>query len=235
MRRSSRLLLLLLAIILLHPPSSFAATTCGPAIADAQRAGRLPAGLLNAVAMVESGRVDPRSGTVQPWPWTINVAGQGYFFPTKALAVATVADLQALGVQSIDVGCMQINLMYHPAAFRSLDQAFDPQANARYAARFLTLLYDHSGDWTQAVAAYHSQTPTLGASYRTRVLAHWHPPAGVVPRYADFRPRDAIYGDFRGARAAYADFSAASISATAGAGAVGRGRPAVPGRSGGGF
>ncbi|MGH7155948.1 MAG: transglycosylase SLT domain-containing protein, partial [Acetobacteraceae bacterium] len=155
--------------------------------------------------------------------------------PTKALAVATVADLQAMGVQSIDVGCMQINLMYHPAAFRSLDQAFDPHANARYAARFLTVLYDRTGDWTQAAGAYHSQTPTLGASYRARVLARWHPPPGVVRRYADFRPREAIYGDFRGARAAYADFSGASITETAGAGAAGQDQPAVPGRSGGGF
>ncbi|MGH7156389.1 MAG: hypothetical protein ACREF3_20905, partial [Acetobacteraceae bacterium] len=74
----SRLLLpLLLAVVLLHPPRSFAAAACGPAIAEAQQAGRLPTGLLNAVAMVESGRVDPRSGAVQPWPWTINVAGQG--------------------------------------------------------------------------------------------------------------------------------------------------------------
>ncbi len=74
---------------------------------------------------------------VRPWPWTINVAGQGFFFPTKALAVTAVRELLASGVQSIDVGCLQVNLMFHPAAFASLEQAFDPMANARYAARFL--------------------------------------------------------------------------------------------------
>ncbi len=48
-----------------------------------------------------------------------------------------VAAMRAAGMQSIDVGCMQINLRAHPAAFASIDDAFDPAANADYAARFL--------------------------------------------------------------------------------------------------
>ena len=72
-----------------------------------------------------------------PWPWTVNAEGQGAFYDTKAEAVAAVRAMQARGVRSIDVGCGQINLMHHPDAFASLEQAFDPQANAAYAARFL--------------------------------------------------------------------------------------------------
>ena len=48
--------------------------------------------------------------------------------------------VQAQGVRSIDIGCMQVNLMHHPNAFATLDAAFDPLANALYAARFLTEL-----------------------------------------------------------------------------------------------
>ena len=81
--------------------------------------------------------------------------------------------MQARGIQSIDVGCMQVNLMHHPDAFPSLDMAFDPQANAAYAARFLKELYAQTGDWTKATALYHSATPELGAEYQRKVLAVW--------------------------------------------------------------
>jgi hypothetical protein len=48
--------------------------------------------------------------------------------------VAWTAARQAAGSQSIDVGCFQVNLYYHPTAFVSLAEGFDPAANARYAA-----------------------------------------------------------------------------------------------------
>ena len=53
-----------------------------------------------------------------------------------------VRKLQRRGVRNIDVGCMQVNLRYHPKAFKSLGQAFDPRANAAYAAGFLRKLRD---------------------------------------------------------------------------------------------
>jgi hypothetical protein len=174
-------------------------SACEAAITAAQERAQLPPGLLPAIALVESGRPDARTGIVRPWPWTINVAGLGFFFPTKAAAIAAVQALQDLGIQSIDVGCLQVNLMYHPAAFANLEQAFDPTSNARFAAHFLDALYGRTGDWTQAAGDYHSQTPTLGASYRAQVLARWHPPASAVARsaYRDFMPSAAVYGAFR--------------------------------------
>ena len=119
------------------------------------------------------------------------------------------------GFRSIDVGCLQVNLMYHPAAFSSLEQAFDPVANARYAARFLDALYDRSQDWIKAVADYHSQTPALGAAYRNRVLARWPPPDGTEIRYADFAPTEAAYGAFRSAEPATRTSRRQSAPATA--------------------
>ena len=91
--------------------------------------------------------------------------GLGTFYPGKAEAIRAVQVLQARGVASIDVGCMQVNLLHHPAAFRDLDEAFDPAANALYAARFLGGLYARTGTWPAAAAAYHSLTPKLGAQY----------------------------------------------------------------------
>ena len=143
---------------------------CRQAIRAAERSAGLPDQLMAAIGHVESGRPDAQ-GVVQPWPWTINAEGEGHIFDSKADAIAAVKALQARGVQSIDVGCMQVNLLYHPHAFTSLDQAFDPVANANYAARFLTELYGQTHDWQQATALYHSATPELGADYQRKVAA----------------------------------------------------------------
>jgi hypothetical protein len=146
---------------------------CRAAIRAAERERNLPPQLLQAIARVESGRRDPATGAVMPWPWTINAEGRGRFFPTPEEAIAHVRQLQARGVRLIDVGCMQINLHHHPSAFASLEEAFDPMANARYAARFLAELHASRGDWTRAAANYHSNTPELAEAYRQRVLAAW--------------------------------------------------------------
>lgn len=172
---------------------------CPQAIAVAEQAHAIPARLLAAIGRVESGRPDS-SGVVVPWPWTINAEGQGRFFDSKAQAVAAVRALQAQGVQSIDVGCMQVNLMHHPNAFASLDQAFDPAANADYAAGFLRRLYAQTNNWAEAAAQYHSATPGLADDYRRKVMMAWGggdtdgapPSAGwnptVTPPFAIVRP-----------------------------------------------
>jgi hypothetical protein len=144
---------------------------CRAAIATAEAEAGLPATLLLAIGRVESGRRDPASGRAEPWPWTINAEGRGSFYPSREAAVAAVRALQAAGVRSIDVGCMQVNMRHHPDAFASLEEAFEPLANARYAARFLASLKARAGDWETAAGHYHSQTPALAESYRARVTA----------------------------------------------------------------
>lgn len=212
---------LVLSALLLLPPAALAqgnrapspAGMCEAAVAQAQETGGLPAHLLGAIARVESGRPDPRTGRLAPWPWTINAAGSGTFFPTKAAAIAAVQQLQSRGVRSIDVGCLQINLMFHPDAFASLDEAFEPRANALYAAHFLDALHAGTRDWLQAIADYHSQTPVLGQDYRDRVLALWRDPAlsgqglGLASAYRDFLPTHRIYADFNGSSRVYAAFA----------------------------
>lgn len=164
---------------------------CAAAAAEAERAWSIPPGLLLAIGRVESGRWDPERSKVVPWPWAVNAGGQGWYFQDAASAAAHVAGLQGQGVRSIDVGCFQVNLLHHPAAFASVAEGFDPARNAEYAARFLASLYLRTGDWPAAVARYHSATPGLSDAYRARVLAAWEgatdkEPAGriapAVPR-----------------------------------------------------
>ena len=149
------------------------AAQCEAAIAAAQIKYGLPHDLLGSIAKLESGRPISGMRDVRAWPWTINADGQGLFLDSKAAAIAWVQQAQTTGQHHfIDVGCMQVDLPLHPGAFRSLDEAFDPVANADYAARYLRSLYDEAhGDWNVAVGLYHSHTPDLAADYRNRVAA----------------------------------------------------------------
>lgn len=161
------------------------ALACDAAGAAAEQRFELPAGLLRAIGRVESGRRDPSTGRVAAWPWTINAEGRGQSFQNRADALARARLLQASGVASIDVGCFQVNLVHHPAAFPSLDDGFEPRSNAEYAARFLISLKVKTGSWDGAIAAYHSATPERGGPYRDRVAALWSRdgggPVGGVP------------------------------------------------------
>ncbi|MGI4944257.1 MAG: lytic transglycosylase domain-containing protein [Janthinobacterium lividum] len=160
---------------------------CQVAIQGIERTARLPPALLSAIARTESGRVLP-SGRLVAWPWTINVAGTGHYYGSAEEAAAAVETFRSSGIQSIDVGCMQVNLMHHPDAFASLQQAFDPVVNVRYAAQFLGRLQAEFGTWPAAVGAYHSRTPDLADEYGRRVMQAW--------------PMAAAYGGMAGVRTA---------------------------------
>lgn len=147
--------------------------SCRVEVARAELEKQIPAHLLSAISLVESGRQAPGRGEVSAWPWAVMAEGRGRYLPSKAAAIAEVERLRARGVRNIDVGCMQINLKYHPDAFASLDEAFDPRANVAYGAAFLTALRHDQGSWSKAVAYYHSATPSRHTAYRMKVFAAW--------------------------------------------------------------
>ena len=155
-----------------EPAPTLAEHACTAPARAAELAFELPAGLLGAIGRMETGR-RTGAGTTEAWPWSANAAGQGYFLPSRAEAIALVASLQARGVRSIDVGCFQMNLLHHPDAFSGLDDAFDPDRNAMAAARFLRRLRDSSASWEDAVGRYHSGNPALGVPYMRQVWARW--------------------------------------------------------------
>lgn len=126
--------------------------------------------LLTTISSVETGRWNEQRQQSLAWPWTINAQGRGQFFATKAEAVRAVKELQAQGVKSIDVGCMQINLSYHGDAFDSVEEAFEPKKNVEYAAKFLKNLYESKdNDWIKAAMAYHSGTPKKAQIYKNKI------------------------------------------------------------------
>ncbi|WP_241003911.1 transglycosylase SLT domain-containing protein [Magnetospirillum aberrantis] len=160
---------------------------CAAETAKAERLYGIPSQLLDAISLVESGRYDSESRAVLAWPWTVMAEGEGRYFPNKAAAVAEVKKLKARGVKNIDVGCMQVNLMYHGQAFPSLDDAFEPSSNVGYAARFLRGLYDSTSHWPTAASYYHSQTPHLAATYKSKLMKVWSS-GGSREAIASLRP-----------------------------------------------
>jgi hypothetical protein len=172
--------------------SDDATVACGRAATQAEHDWRLPISLLTAIGIVESGRRRPTASLPIIWPWTINAEGRGFYLQSKAAAVNMVHYLQLHGVSVIDVGCFQVDLYYHPHSFASLEEAFDPDANARAAARILSLGRLGSTGWYGAIATYHSASPLIGAAYAQKVRSVWpwaraHPswsPPDVPTAYA---------------------------------------------------
>jgi hypothetical protein len=128
---------------------------------------------MSAIARNESGRWDKAQRKMVSWPWTINAQGQGMYFATKEEAVTAAQRLRMQGVTSMDVGCMQVNLMHHPNAFRNLNDAFEPEINVGYAAKFLHQNFEETGSWKTAIMYYHSRTPMYGVPYAQRVIGTW--------------------------------------------------------------
>ncbi len=147
---------------------------CARAIGAVERSSGTPLKLLDAISVVESGRWDAARRARFAWPWTIYAEGKGRFFATKRAAIAAVRRLRKHGVESIDIGCMQVNLYHHPTAFRDLADAFDPMTNVTYAAGFLLRLRQSTRSWTRAVAHYHSSERARGGPYWLKVRVAWN-------------------------------------------------------------
>ena len=146
---------------------------CGRIASETERAEGIPEGLVRAVALIESGRWLPEDGQTQAWPWTVTAGPETFYLPTKHEALRKVRELRASGRSNIDVGCMQVNLGYHPDAFASLEEALDPASNIAYGAKFLKHLRVETRSWARATARYHSSNPDRGQAYRAKVYRRW--------------------------------------------------------------
>lgn len=146
---------------------------CAEAVKAVEERLGIPTQLLSAISLAESGRWDSVRRTNVSWPWAIYAEGRPRFPANKKAAIAEVHSIMARGVRNIDVGCLQINLFYHPDAFENLEQAFDPAANAAYAGDLLVALRNTYKSWSRAIAFYHSSTRKFAIPYMRRVKKLW--------------------------------------------------------------
>lgn len=140
--------------------------TCDQVAHQAAVESGVPVSVLQAITRTETGR--RRNGATRPWPWTVNMEGTGRWFDEPSEALQYVNENFQRGARSFDVGCFQINYRWHGQHFSSIEEMFDPLANARYAARYLSELYSEKGNWDDAAGAYHSRTPRYANRYKAR-------------------------------------------------------------------
>ena len=157
---------LITALAAAGPAVASPADLCREAARMAAEQTSVPTSVLLAITQTETGR--GAGDRIEPWPWTVNMEGEGHWFADPETAIDFIRAAQAGGATSFDVGCFQINHRWHGDAFASLDEMFDPTANALYAADFLTRLHAESGDWSAAAGAYHSRTQVHAERYRAR-------------------------------------------------------------------
>ncbi len=165
----SRFRSLIVAFAALAPAPAIAsddpAALCLKAAARAAEATGVPYEVLTAVSVVETGRGQ------RPWPWTVNLGGDGRWLDSMAEAEELVLLALSQGMTNLDLGCFQLNYYWHGAAFASVADMLDPDRNALYAAEYLSQHYAETGDWALAAAAYHSATPEHAERYLARFEA----------------------------------------------------------------
>ncbi len=134
----------------------------------------IPQSVLYAVALTESGRQVASASLYRPWPWTLNVAGRGYFFDSRMAAWQALTDWLQAGKRSIDIGLMQVNWRYHQERLGTPWQALDPYHNLRVGAGILQDCFTARQDWWASVGCYHAPAnPQKAGQYRRRVLSRW--------------------------------------------------------------
>ncbi|WP_394337619.1 transglycosylase SLT domain-containing protein [Ectopseudomonas oleovorans] len=157
-----------------------------PAYQLAAHQAGIPSEVLYSVALQESGtRLRGRGAQLVPWPWTLNVAGAGYRFATRADAcTALLVALSTAGAKRVDVGIAQVNMGWNGHRFgRNVSpcEALNPYKNLAVAAQMLAELRAQGGDWINIAGRYHR--PAGGApaaKYRELFAKHLSRVTGVT-------------------------------------------------------
>lgn len=136
---------------------------------------QVPADILYAVALAESGK---RYKTFsRPWPWALNIEGKSLYCQSKQEATQHLQ--KAIQQQhAVDIGLMQISWYWHQHRFDVPADALIPMQNLKVGAAILREQYERTGDWWEAVGRYHDpgQDPVSldnARRYRKRVAEHW--------------------------------------------------------------
>ncbi len=134
----------------------------------------IPARLFYAIAVAESGKTLASTSSRRPWPWTLNIAGEGRYFSTRWKAWRALDQSLRAGQDSVDIGLMQVNWRFHQAKLGSSWLALEPYHNLSVAAAILKDCYKKRRDWWASVGCYHAPSNKPRAKrYRARVVALW--------------------------------------------------------------
>lgn len=129
----------------------------------------VPAGILISVCTWESQTYS--DGVRQPWPWTLNRAGEPLYLKNYISAVLALRHALATGEQNVDIGLCQINWRWHKQNFKAPEELLNPKVNAEYASLYLSQLKTKDLSWEQTVGRYHSPgCASCAQAYSRRAL-----------------------------------------------------------------
>lgn len=132
--------------------------------------------IIRAIAFEESQRVDPGNDQTRPWPWTLNVQGQGIYYQSRAEAALALRDFQERGITNIDIGAFQINLRWNGDLARKPEDLLDPRVNLWAFAQVIRECISRVGKALPAVlSCYHTGQAgnAQGRRYASRVLRRY--------------------------------------------------------------
>ena len=134
----------------------------------------IPGALFYAIALAESGKTISSMHQPRPWPWTLNIAGEGVYFKTRWDAWYALDQTLQAGETSVDIGLMQVNWHFHQQQLGSSWLALEPHHNLMVGAKILENCYKNRRDWWASVGCYHAPSDSIRAKrYRKRVAAYW--------------------------------------------------------------
>jgi|TARA_R100001509_G_C4884907_1_gene221769 hypothetical protein len=105
----------------------------------------------------------------QPWPWTLNINGQGYYFDSYSEALAYAKKALESNPRRFGVGIGQIEWSYHKTRFKDISEALNPIKNL------------------QAVRDILLEGRRVGISNSYELAAYYHRPKrdSIAFKYAD--------------------------------------------------
>ena len=136
----------------------------------------IPPVLFYAMALQESGRTV--RNVHRPWPWTLNVGGDAYYYDSQTEMWDALRGFVMEGRTNIGIGLLQVTYPYNGHVLSDVYSAIDPYMNLQMGALILLERYRESGDWWRAVGHYHSpgQRPAQierALHYRESVQRRW--------------------------------------------------------------
>ena len=126
--------------------------------------------LLYSVALAESAFQEKDHKTVKPYPFALRTHSRAFYGDNYE---STVKELDRIlkSTKSVDIGLMQINFRWHSHRVSKPEDLLNLYTNISIGADILKerLIANH-GNWTQALAQYHSFDSHRGSWYAAFVL-----------------------------------------------------------------